>query len=240
LEHLRRYEASGEIMATYSRENFEQIASTIHADVADVCRYEKQFEAAALWYRLDLDPPKRQTPSAARQRMGQIVNTARKLLKLLGVEDPSQALDGPGVAVLQVLASTCDGTDEEAVVQATARIGRLVEILDAVHGVRELERCASVRAEQVVQIGELVVAKGHHGDVPANDWIAAMVSIYKKITGKSGISVVSGDKDHRGKATGPLIRFLQAAGKPIGIKLSPDSFAGRIKDLRTGGRQEEK
>jgi hypothetical protein len=38
---------------------------------------------------------------------------------------PSQALDGPGIAILHVLASTDDGT-EDAVIRATARIGRLV------------------------------------------------------------------------------------------------------------------
>jgi hypothetical protein len=50
-----------EIMATYSREDFEQIASAIDKDVADVCRHERQFEAAAMWYRLDRKAPKRQT-----------------------------------------------------------------------------------------------------------------------------------------------------------------------------------
>jgi len=38
-------------------------------------------------------------------------------------------------------------------------------------------------AEDAVQIGELVVPKGHHGQVAVNDWIAAMMSIYQKITG---------------------------------------------------------
>jgi hypothetical protein len=106
-------------------------------------------------------------------------------------------------------------------------------------------------AEDVAQIGELIVPKGHHGHVAENDWIAVMMSIYKRITGTDpGISVVAPSRSDRGrsdrgrsdrgrsdrgKATGPLIRFLEAAAKPIGIELSPDSFAGRIKDIRTGG-----
>jgi len=40
-------------MATYSREDFEEIASAIDKDIADVCQQEKHFEAAAMWYRLD-------------------------------------------------------------------------------------------------------------------------------------------------------------------------------------------
>src|ERR1700730_16199734 len=51
-----------EIMATYSREDFEEIASAIDKDIADVCQQEKHFEAAAMWYRLDRKAPKRQTP----------------------------------------------------------------------------------------------------------------------------------------------------------------------------------
>jgi hypothetical protein len=229
-----------EIMATYSREDFEEIASAIDKDIADVCQQEKHFEAAAMWYRLDRKAPKRQTPFVMRGRMTQIVNTARKLLRYLEVEDPSQAPDGPGIAILHVLASTDDGT-EDAVVRATARIGRLVEILEAVDAARELERRASMGAEDAVQIGELVVPKGHHGQVAVNDWIAAMMSIYQKITGTDpGISVVAPGRPGRGKAAGPLIRFLQAAGKPIGIESSADSLAGRIKDVRTGGRRRKK
>jgi hypothetical protein len=227
-------------MATYSRADFEQIASALHKDVTDVCRYERQFEAAAMWYRLDLARPKKQTPSVLRRRMMLLVNTARRLLRHLEVEDASQASDGPGITILQVLGPTADGT-EDAVVRATARVGRLVEILEAVDAVRELERRASLAAEDVVQIGELVVPEGHRGDAAVNDWVAGLMSIYQKITGRDpGISVVASGRRNRGKATGPLIRFLQAAGKPIGINLTPDSFAGRIKDIRTGGRRRKK
>jgi hypothetical protein len=224
-------------MATYSIDDFEQIASAVQRDVADVFRFQKEFEAAAMLYRLDRNAPKRRTPFVMRRRMTQIVHAARRLLRYLEVEGPSQAPDGPGTAILQVLASTDDGA-EDAVVRATARIGRLVEILEAVDATRELERCASMGAEEVAQIGELVVPRGHHGQVAENDWIAAMMSIYKRITGTDpGISVVAPGRSERGKATGPLIRFLEAAGKPVGIELSPDSFAGRVKDIRTGGRR---
>ena len=225
-------------MVAYSLRDFEQIASAIDTDVADVCRHEKQFEAAATWYRLDRNAPRRQTPFVMRRRMTQIVNTARRLLKYLEVEEPSQAPDGPGTAILQALASTDDGT-EDAVVRATARIGRLVEILEAVDAARELERRASMSAEDVMQIGEVTVPKGHQGQVAENEWIAAMMSIYKRITGTDpGVSVGAPGRSATGKVSGPFIRFLEATGNPIGIQLSPDSLAGRIKDIRTGGRRQ--
>ena len=229
-------------MAAYSSEDFEQVAAAFHVDVTRVRRHEKQFEAAAMWYRLGQNALKNQraAPFVMRRRMTQIANDARKLLRHLGVWDPAQAPDGPAVAVLQVLASTDEGTEDE-VVRATARIGRLVEIVEAANAVRELERRAQVGAEDVVRIGKLTVPKGHQGKAAVNDWIAAMMSIYKQITGKHpGISVGAPGRRRRGKAAGPLIRFLEAAGKPIGIQLSEDSFAGRIKDIRSGGRRRQK
>jgi hypothetical protein len=175
-----------------------------------------------------------------RKRMMRIANAARKLLRHLDVRDPAQAPDGPGIAVLQVLASA-DGGSEDPVVRATAQIGRLVEILEAVNAARELERRAEIGAEDVVRVGELVVPKGHQGETAVNDWIAAMMPIYKQITGKEPkTSVAAPGRPDRGKAYGPLIRFLEAAGKPLNIPSSADSLAGRVKDIRTGGRRRQK
>jgi hypothetical protein len=84
-------------MATYSKEDFDQIAAAIHKRVAHVFRHEKQLEAAAMWYRLDRNALKNQrtTPFVMRGRMRQIANAARKLLRHLEVKDPAQAPDGP-------------------------------------------------------------------------------------------------------------------------------------------------
>jgi hypothetical protein len=225
-------------MATYATEDFEQMAAAIRSNITHVQGYERQFEAAAMWFRLGRNALKiqRTTPFVMRGRMRKIANAARKLLRHLDVRDPAQAPDGPGIAVLQVLASA-DGGTEDAVVRATARIGRLVEILETMDATREIERRAEIGAEDVMRVGELVVPKGHHGETAVNDWIAAMMSIYKQVTGKDpGISV----SPDSGKAAGPLIRFLAAGGRPLGIRLSPESFAGRIKDIRTGGRRRQK
>ena len=177
------------------------------------------------------------SPFVMRKQMTQIANAARKLLKHLEVTDPAQAPDGPGIAVLEVLASADDGT-EDAVIRATARIGRLVELLEAVEAARELERRAHKGAEDVVQIGKLIVPKGHHGEAAVNDWIAAMMSIYKQITGKEPrTSVIAPGRPGRGKAAGPLIRFLAAAGKPLGLNHSAESLRGRVRDILRDGRR---
>jgi hypothetical protein len=228
--------------------------------VANVERHEKHFEDAAMWYRRSRSPfkgkrpsrnandkrlrrkpkGKRMTPFVMHKRMTQIANAARKLLRHLEVTDPAQAPDGPGNAILEVLASAEDGS-EDAVIRATSRIGRLVEILEAVDAARELEHRAHKGAEDVVQIGKLIVPKGHHGEAAVNDWIAAMMSIYRKITGKHPrTSVIAPGRPGRGKAAGPLIRFLEAAGEPLRIRHSPDSWRGRVQDIRTAGRRRRK
>ena len=109
-------------MPTYSREDFERMAVAIGKDVADVKRHEKAFEAAAMWYRLSRNASKgkRVTPYMMRRRMTQIANAAQRLLEHLGVSDPTQAPDGPAPAVLEVLASASDGT-EDAVIRALSR-----------------------------------------------------------------------------------------------------------------------
>jgi hypothetical protein len=218
-------------LATYSKNDFERIAAAIGKDVVDVKRQEKNIEASAMWYRLGRRGPrgKRITPYMMRRRMTQIANAAQRLLEHLGVPDPTQPPDGPATAVLEILASAEGGT-EDAVIRATARLGHLLELLGAADATRELERLARRGAEDVEQIGKLIVPKGHHGDVAENDWISAMMSIYRQITGKDPRSSVGAPlRNDEGLPGGPLIRFLQTAGNPIGIEYSPNAWRSRVR-----------
>jgi hypothetical protein len=126
-------------MATYSRKDFEAIANAIGNHVVEVQRHETAFGAAAMWFRLSSKSAKggRITPYKMRRRMNQIAAAAERLLKALGVSNPAEAPDGPAAAVLDVLASTDDGS-EDVVVRATARLGRLVELFQAINATREL------------------------------------------------------------------------------------------------------
>ena len=83
-------------MSTYSHRDFEQIATAIGTAVKPVADLEAQFEAAALWIRLDMGRPKRPAPSKLREKLTQVTKSARRLLKSLGVNDPDEAPDGPG------------------------------------------------------------------------------------------------------------------------------------------------
>lgn len=232
------------IMATYSEEDIELIAAAIGYDTADVAPYKKRFEAAALWFRLyqrlpERSPSSKRTPFQLKAKLGQISQSARRLLKHLGI--PSDALgsvriedayDGPAdLEILQVLSWAVD-PDEDPVVLATRRIGRLVEILEAIEATNELGGWAEQSAEEVIKFGQLTVPKGHHGDTAMNGWIAAMLSAYKQITGEyPATSVGAPDRENEGVPGGPLIRFLEATGKPLGIKLTPDAWRSRVRGL---------
>ena len=81
-------------------------------------------------------------------------------------------------------------------------------------------------------IGNLTVPKGHQGDAAVNNWIAAMMEIYRKITGaEPATSVGHVDQPNEGIASGPFIRFLQAAGEPLGISYSEDAWRSRVRTI---------
>jgi hypothetical protein len=137
---------------------------------------------------------------------------------------------------LEALASTEDGS-EDVVTKATAQIGRLEEIFKTIDAAKILERCAQRAAEDAVRTSELTVPKGRRGDRPLNIWIADMMGIYEQLTGKAArVSIIStGAK--RGKPTGPFVRFLEAAVKPLiaeGEPLSLKSLHERVRDLSKG------
>jgi hypothetical protein len=254
-------------MPTYSQDDFERIADAIGKDVADVLHYRNEFEAAATWYRLNVPPAKRQEgptlelrnqrikkskgPSGLRKQRSNEVRTlfelrkkakqvegvARKLLLHLGVPRPSEAPDGPGDGELLTFLASYSGSSEEEVIGATARIGRLAELLEAIDAGETLKACAYKAAQEAVHFANLL-PKGHQGNVAVIGWIADMMSLYEKITGrKARTSIIAPNRPGEGKASGPFIRFLTAAGAPLGIIHSPESRRGRIRDNQTGGRR---
>jgi len=81
-------------------------------------------------------------------------------------------------------------------------------------------------------VGKLTVREGNSGDDAVNDWIAAMLGIYRALTGKEpATSVGAPTRATEGQATGPLIRFLQAAGQPLNIEFSEDAWRSRVRTI---------
>jgi hypothetical protein len=222
-------------MAAYEQLNFEQIATAITVEVTQIAKHENLFEAAALWYRVDRRRPSRIAPSKSREKLERVTKNARRLLESLGVNDPDEAPDGPGdTEILRALVLAGE-PNEDPVIEATRRMGRLVEIIDGTVAAAELHRRAKKAATEVVRVGKLTVREGNPGDDAVNDWIAAMMSLYRRITGKEpATSVGAPQRPNEGIAGGPLIRFLEAAGTPLNIEFSEDAWRSRVRTILNG------
>ena len=110
-----------------------------------------------------------------------------------------------------------------------------MEILDSIAAAAEFDRRAKKAATEVAEVGKLTVRQGNPGDDSVNDWIADMMSIYRMITGKEpATSVGSPDRPNEGIAAGPLIRFLEAGGKPLKIAFSEDAWRSRVRTILKG------
>jgi hypothetical protein len=218
-------------MATYDQSNFEQIATAIGVDVGQIAKHENLFEAAARWYRLDKRRPRRTAPSSLRRKVDQVGKDARRLLMGLGINSPDEAADGPGHTEILDALVLLGEPNEDPVIEGTRRIGRLVEIIGGVAAAAEFERRAKKAATEVTRVGKLTVREGNPGDDAVNNWTDAMMSIYRKITGKEPRTSVGGpNKPNEGIADGPLIRFLQATAEPIKeIHYAEDAWRSRVR-----------
>lgn len=222
-------------MTTYQQSNLAQIADAIEVDVARIVKHKNMFEAAATWYRLNRRRPTRISPSKLREKLDQIAKSAHRLLRNLAISDPDVAADGPRDPEILHALVLLGERNEDPVIEATRRVGRLMEIIDGVAAAAELGRRANQAAIEVAEVGKLTVQPGNPGDDAVNGWIAAMMGLYRSITGKGPATSVGGSgRPNEGIAEGPLIRFLATAGKPLDIEFSEDAWRSRIRTALKG------
>jgi hypothetical protein len=222
-------------MATYEQSNFEEIATAIGVEIGQIMEHENLFEGAARWYRIDKKRPKRTAPSVLRRKLNQTSKSAHRMLKSLAVNNPNDAADGPGDPEILNALVLMGEPNEDPIIKATGRIGRFVEIIDGLAAAAEFEHRAKQAATEVSKVGKLTVQEGNPGDAAVNDWIAAMIGLYRTITGSEPrTSVGTTGRPNEGIAAGPLIRFLAAAGKPLGIEFSEDAWRSRVRTILEG------
>ncbi|WP_298428455.1 hypothetical protein [Rhodoblastus sp.] len=220
------------MIAVYTHDNFTQIAAAIGVEVEEIANHVTLFEAAARWYRLDSASPKRSAPSTLCRKLDRISKNACRLLRSLGLADVNKAVDGPGDPQILDALILLDDDDATPVTRATQRVARLVEFLEGVAAAAELSRRAEQAALEVAKVGKMTVEEGNHGDLAINDWLAAMMSVYKVITrSEPGTSVRGPHQPNEGIADGPLIRFLMAASKPLQLELSEDAWRSRVRTV---------
>jgi hypothetical protein len=220
------------LMTTYEQANFDQIATALGIKIGQIAKHENQFEAAALWYRLNRRRTRRISPSKLHGKLDRVAKSARRLLKRLGVDNPDEAADGPGDREILAALVLVGEANEDLVIAATRRIGRLQKIVEAVMAAVEFDRRAKTASTVAAEIGKLTVREGNPGDDAINDWIATMMGLYRTITGKApATSVGAPGRPNKGIAGGPLIRFLKAAGKPLDIAFSEDAWRSRVRTI---------
>ncbi len=224
-------------MVTYDTEGLNRVAASISVDPDCVIEQSSKFESAALWFRFDRRAPKRLAPSELRRKLASVASNARRLLKSLGIDEPWNAADGPPDPHLLAALESAENDGEYLVLRATKRVGALVETLDAMHSAEEIERLSSAATTDSINLGPHVSPPGHHGDTATNNWIAAMMGVYRELTGNDpATSVGAPERPDEGIANGPLIRFLETASAPLGIKLPPNSWRERVRLIQKNSR----
>ncbi len=219
-------------MAIYTQDNFEQIAAAIGMEVEEIAQHASLFEAAARWHRLDHASPNRTAPSTVRRKLDQIAKNAHRLLKSLGVAALDQAADGPADPEILDALILMDDHDATPVMRAIQRIARLAETMEGVAAAAELSLRAEKAGAEVAKVGKMTVEDGNRGDRAINDWVAAVMSAYRTITGEEpATSVGAPNRPDEGKAGGPFIRFLTAAGGPLQLEFSEDAWRSRVRTV---------
>jgi hypothetical protein len=217
-------------VSTYSDTDFERIGKAIGKGPDEIAGHKGRFEKAAEWYRISLRPRGRVAPTTLKRKLDQVQRTARRLLRQLGIQDEGSAPDGPEDQAIFDALMFAESRTEDDVANATARIGCLVKVFDAIGAAMELERLASVGGNDVIRIAKLMGRNGHHGDFALRTWTELMASLYRDITGKAPqTSVAAPGRKNQGVAQGPFIRFLMAASRPLGIDLTENAWRSRFR-----------
>jgi hypothetical protein len=178
-------------MSIYTHSDFEQVATAIGTAVEPVANLKVQFETAALWFRLDKRRPRRTAPTRQREKLTRVAKSARRLLESLGINDPDEAADGPGDREIFSALILIGERDASPVLEATRRIGLLVQLVEFITAAAEFNRRAQQAASEVTEVGKLTVQEGNPGDDAVNDWIASMLGVYRSITGKEPATMLA-------------------------------------------------
>ena len=220
--------AASRASVVYSNKDFALIAEAIKISLDKVTIHAAAFEEAALWIRLGERRPQRPPPSEVRRRLRKIATAATRLLEHLGVSDVQDAANGPDHEEVRNWLADASIGGEDSVLAAMEKIGLLAEALEAIDAAAKLKH-AALKASDDPFYG-LIVPPGNTGDDIVNEWIATMLTLFKEITGKPArTSVGRTGRPNEGVASGPLIRFVLAAGDPVGLSQSEDALRRRIR-----------
>jgi hypothetical protein len=146
------------------------------------------------------------------------------------------AEDGPGDGDIFDVLTFPEGSSRDSVQDLCRRSAELPHGPELVAAAQELDDLALQAAREVVRLGELIVPKERAGDWVLSRWVADMMVLYTEVTGREpGTSVGHVGYPNEGIGGGPLVRFVIAAARPLGLRdehgmpLSEDAVRSRTR-----------
>ena len=189
-------------------------------------------------------------PSKMRGQFQAIETSARKLLKSLGLPD-TDAPYGPfapadpneiPLAVLyplrkqaELTGQRIDGfpnhprkdfiTDGDSYTEYNGP----AQLRDVIEGVKYLRDWSAVaKGNAAARVGS--ARKRHKGDEPRSNLIGGLVGIWVEVFGQSKRTSVGGPgTKFEGKATGPMVRYIQACLGPLNVSMTNDAVRAEIR-----------
>jgi len=226
-EEIARREAK--YASLYSDKDYQLIAEALGVFPSHVERLSKVFEDAARWYRLEVGSPPRRPrtkPSDVRKKLLQISKAATRLLGHLGVADADDAAEGRGDReIFDALVLAYEDASEDDFLRSIQAIALLPQIVASACAAIDIRGRAIQARRDSVDVGELGGLKTYDGNRPLNQWVSAMLGIYKALTRVDPFSPL---KYGRGSQ---LCLFLDAASRPLKIEQAPSQWRERVKAL---------
>jgi len=189
----------------YTDLGLDVIAEAVSISPAKVREVRDMLENAAGWYRSDQRDPQRTPPSQVRRNLTVLRKAIHRIIGMLEDRDIADAIG----------------------YEAQRRRSNLDDTTRALVNLAEWASSAEPPTTYTSSDGRKsdLVARGHTGDAGVNDWVAKMLPVFTKLTGRAPVTSVS----PCGIAQGPLIRFLIAASRPLEIKLDEDAWRARVR-----------
>ena len=88
-------------LKVYNESDFDRIAEAIDKSAPHVAAHANEFDAAAMWYRMDSRDPRQVAPSVLKRKITSVSRAAKRLLKSMGIKDIEEAAGLSGILCLR-------------------------------------------------------------------------------------------------------------------------------------------